>query len=541
MVRFVAARSRAVAVIIAAAVAAVLLVLASQSPAAHTALAQGSDFCGSSGGAPIVVKPTMAPSFVFHQGVDFRAGQARADCEAWQQFVYMNWPAKAGTHGVPDPSRPFGTTNIERTVWVSYDRPENIFVANPAARRAAPAKLTLRATTETLGNDLQFGSITQAGSMGWIVGRKQVRSTDGKLQFSPLTFYDVWVDNDEEDYIWANKLQYAVAQQACAKAKAGFGLPKGSGDTDCAGKPATYGLGIGAVEVKAALLDMGPFPMRDGKPDLAAASKIAPTFFLFPQPVDLVYPPLDKAGGTPIGTQPNRLMGLVGLHIIRKLPGAQRFLWSTFEHVDNAPDKNAPSPGPHTYFDPSSTQPPNVNPAPPPRCPSTGCYYGPSQLVRDTPLDPEAVQANSAFHAEIPASSIFRNYELIDVQWPSLDYALVPGAQKPVDVNFFVPSSGASPTPLPIPRPLANMTLESFRQDTTCLFCHSNAPLAVPVSAPAMLAAHPGGKVFLIAAPRPPLRAGATPPPQKTGAPYGSDFSFIFRDFALQGTPPPKR
>jgi hypothetical protein len=533
MVRFSLGSLRGAVMAIGFVLVVLAVVVGVQSPAKRGALAAASDFCETEVKAPVLIKPTMPPNFVFHAGVDFRLGQALADCDAWQQFVYMNWPAQASpSHGVPDPSASFGATNIQRTVWVSYDRPADIFVAKPSALRRS-AKITLRATDEFLGNQVQFGSTGQAGSLGWIVGRGTVKSTDGKLRFPPLTFYDIWVNNDEEQYIWGNKLQYAAGQTACARAKAGLQLPKGSGDIDCTGKPATYGLNVGAAEIKAALLDMGPFPMKDGKPDLAAASKIAPTFSLFPVPVDLVYPAADKIGGTPIGTQPNRLVGLVGMHIIRKIPGAQRFLWSTFEHVDNVPDAGAsPKPKEYTYFDPSSTAPPNQPPFP---CPSTGCNYGSSQLTRLNPIDSIATSSTGSVWTKIAASSVFRNYELVQVQWQSRDFPLIPGAQ-PAVVNgdFMVPEFNGH---------AANMTLESFKQDTTCVKCHAGAPVArVASAAPmALRAAHPGGKIFVIPVPTRTLKlaAGATPVPMKTGPPYASDFSFIFRDFAIQGTPPP--
>ena len=537
MARFSFGASRAHLTALAAVAFATIAILAgAQSPAHHSAQAAVADFCEDTVQAPIVIKPTMPPKFVFFPGEDFRLGQDLADCDAWQQFVYMNWPAQASpSHGVPDPSRPFGTSNIERAVWVSYDRPTDIFVVKPNAA-ARSAKITLRATGEFLGNTVDFGATGQAGSNGWIVGHGTVKSTDGRLTFAPLTFYDVWVNNDEEQYIWGNHLQYALGQAACVRAKAGLQLPKGTTDVDCAGKPATYGLGIGAVELKAALLDLGPFPMQDGRPDLAAASHRAPTFFLFPVPVDLVYPAADTVGTVPIGKQANRLVGLVGLHIIRKIPGAQRFLWSTFEHIDNDPTAgSSPQPRAWTYFNPSSTASPNVNPSQKP-CPTGGCNYGMSQLTRTVPINETATSATASFWSKIASSSVFRHYELVDVQWTSRDYALVPGAGPTADANSFVPDAFSGR--------IANTTLESYKQSTTCVACHFAAQVAKPsTTALLMGASHGGGKIFVIPLPKrnAKLTLGATPQPQSTGPPYVSDFSFLFRDFAIQGPLPPAR
>ena len=259
-------------------------------PHGTRAQAAASDFC-TTNFHPLTVKPTMPPVFPpFQNGAEsFAAGQATADCQAWQQFIYMNWPALPSPQfGIPNPKAPFGTTNVVRTVWVSYNRPVDIFVPNaPTKLTARPKKkVVLSFVSEPLGNTVQFSGSGQAFTGGWIVGQKQVKSTDGKLTYSPLAFYDVWVDRDEQDYTWSNQLQYAVSQNACAVSTYGFNLPKGQNDADCYGhSPVHYGLGIGAVEVKAALLDLGPAPLLpNGNLDAAKASKQFPTYFLFPVP-----------------------------------------------------------------------------------------------------------------------------------------------------------------------------------------------------------------------------------------------------------------
>ncbi len=59
--------------------------------------------------------------------------------------------------------------------------------------------------------------------------------------------------------------------------------------------------------------------------------------------------------------QTTRTVGLVGLHIVPKVQGAQQRLWATFEQIDNAPDQGAGSTG----FSPP-TLPANPNQVPTP-------------------------------------------------------------------------------------------------------------------------------------------------------------------------------
>jgi hypothetical protein len=193
-------------------------------------------------------------------------------------------------------------------------------------------------------------------------------------------------------------------------------------------------------------------------------------------------------------------------------------LWATFEHVRNAPDAAQAHSGVWTFFNPKSNAVPNVNPSP---CPSAGCDYGPSQILREMPIG-RATEATAAFYSILPPGSVFRYYELVDVQWPATDFPLVRGASVPAD------DSGYGP---PI---VANTVLETFFQKGTdnpssCIDCHKFSSVAAPPSARALAfgAAHHGGRLIRLFAP-PRLTAGASPEPQPTGQPYASDFSFIF-------------
>jgi hypothetical protein len=447
--------------------------------------------------------PTMPRAMKLHPGL---GDQGFVDCIAWQEFIYLNWRAQPGSIGQPDRSASpasFGLpvtsrSAIEKTVWESYHSADELF-APPALRavKARPGRLLLAAIDKFQGNAVSLNG-TQEATGGWLTS-----------QTGQLTFYEIRIDNDEYAYFTDpnNNLTSVAAQVACAKSKFGLQLPHGKfsigqaspqPDVDCRGNTRWYGDQIGAIELKAAWL---PLPN-----DPAVWSKYLITV------ADVLYP------GT---TTPKRdvVVGLVGLHIIHKVPGAEQFLWATFEHIDNAPDPSqagspAPAvsgtPGPWTYYNPQSTAPPNVQPGVP--CPAPGCqpYSVPVQVLRIAAIPGQAVAATAAFNALLGNNpSVFRNYELVNVQWPSASVAVKPGARRPLPNGGSVPALRST-----IPPQVANTTLETYFQDHSCLFCHSGATIATPQTRTVR-----GRPLIEIVNVR-----------QRKPGGYGSDYSFLFRN-----------
>jgi hypothetical protein len=48
------------------------------------------------------------------------------DCLAWQDLIYLMWPAKSDDRGVPDPTRKLGASGP--TVWESYRTADTVFL-----------------------------------------------------------------------------------------------------------------------------------------------------------------------------------------------------------------------------------------------------------------------------------------------------------------------------------------------------------------------------------------------------------------------------
>jgi hypothetical protein len=461
------------------------------------------------------------------------ASQTNANCMAWQEFFYLNWGADPANAGSPNPNLPvsaFGKPNdTGNTVWESFLGATEVF--NPPQGRALawntqrPARKELSRRSKLGDAEVDLGGIKQAGSDSWL--------TD---QSGNLIFYEVRLNQDEYAFITTGGKQSLITfqgQKDCAGnpgqgGNGGFNLPAGAGNTgksvdyDCAGNPKVFGQNLGAIEIKAAWRVLP----ADGS--LNYRYKIASATLHLPD-----------------GTTQQATVGLVGLHIIHKVPSGPQFIWATFEQIDNDPDATNPPSGPtlppnapptkvaYTLFNPACSpstdkiynckqnttvvsKPPPASPLPP--CPNgtytpSKCYpyWAPMQITRLVPVKALSNSVTGYAWSQLPAGSVFNYYRLIDVQWPLQPAQVPPGAPVPLTAGGITP-----PTTSYI---VANTTLETFLQDSaSCMTCHQFTPIATPsLQMFSNLNAHPVRHVFVI---RNAAKNGA--------AAYASDYSFLF-------------
>jgi hypothetical protein len=164
-------------------------------------------------------------------------------------------------------------------------------------------------------------------------------------------------------------------------------------------------------------------------------------------------------------------VGLVALHVVQKTARTGNWIWSTFEHVDNAPDDPGPACKPplprYTFHDRTCDEMPQ-----PPRVPHNDPFASPRlfNVVRTSTLISEfSREANDKYHGAL-SSTIWRNYQLVMTQWP------IGNPSGPVlgsDCNKNFP--GCHPM-----TSFANTVIETFFQLTpnhqefsmTCIACH---------------------------------------------------------------------
>lgn len=167
-------------------------------------------------------------------------------------------------------------------------------------------------------------------------------------------------------------------------------------------------------------------------------------------------------------------MGLVGLHITHKTEKAPQWVWSTFEHVDNAP--TFPNTRPrhrYNFFNPDQTGS-EINVAPPRPWTADATDLPSSQVVRMVPIAEPTLTLNQSFQTlfrRMNPNSVWQYYQLVNTQWPT-------------DID-----NPRSPLGFPEPTFLANTTMETFIQgerqgprvqqvpeaSSSCMSCHGNA------------------------------------------------------------------
>jgi hypothetical protein len=192
-------------------------------------------------------------------------------------------------------------------------------------------------------------------------------------------------------------------------------------------------------------------------------------------------------------------LGLIGFHAVHKTVGRPQWIWTSFEHVKNVPDKDEVAAnkldGPYNFFSVTCKDNcPAANATPPrPWDPDPALQLKfrkddsfKSQIVRETPLTDAAKNMNKIFHSMLPAASVWQNYMLLSTQWPSAFACTSLHSQSfdaPAPQTDFLKQPDM--TCSPAPTFFANSTLETYSQaesdgdvplaSSSCIACHGNA------------------------------------------------------------------
>ena len=165
------------------------------------------------------------------------------------------------------------------------------------------------------------------------------------------------------------------------------------------------------------------------------------------------------------GNCERRQFVLIGFHIGQKTPKRPQWIWSTFEHVDNlAAGPDAPVGTLASLNDPAKPQvlSPQLDPVDAfhPLLPDPD----PVQVVQEDPsnaIPSQTAATNAKWHADPRVKGSFlRFYQLVRTQWPT---AVPPE-----------PTGAGRPFPA---RRVANMTMETYLQSSSCIGCHVKTPL----------------------------------------------------------------
>jgi hypothetical protein len=375
-------------------------------------------------------------------------------CFAWQQLIALNWPARPGHAGEPDPgrsARDFGNPRDSApVVWQTYKEVHEVFLEDgvpprpwgvsgmreslPASFKSlarfdepdqSKAELVFRMTSKVSPEASQeLRRIIQAGG-GWLTAQNR-----------KLTYYAIHMNRPEFEYILSERLYDAREQRGKF-----IQLPAGRTGRGPGTTPEE-----GSIEIKSSWVEITDPKLRQRYHTAQACI-------------------VEGDSCRPA------LVGLVGLHIVHKTETFPQWSWATFEHVDNAPDREEIRQGTvsrhYTYFNPHCPSGPACEPnrAPAPADPKDR----PIQVVRQTPIPQSSRELNRLVHAIIRRAnprSVWQYYNLVDVQWPQAAEMLTSAQNAPL------PQGGMTPTSI------ANATIETYVQHTTCIQCHRSAQIA---------------------------------------------------------------
>jgi hypothetical protein len=295
--------------------------------------------------------------------------------------------------------------------------------------------------------------------------------------------FDILMNRQMFEYITVNHLNTKAGQAANADLAVDF--PAGQNDRPAqAGKPA-QAAAFGSFMLKVSWKILTP-------------EEIAAKSFHMRRALVLM-PPGEKRPCL------DRTLGLIGFHAVHKTIARPQWIWTSFEHVKNVPDRTEVTANKlgasYNFFSVKCKADCPVENATPPfpwdpdpalelRFRKDDSFR--SQIVRETPLTDAAKNMNAIFHSMLPTNSVWQNYMLLSTQWPSAFAIHCTGLQSqnvPNPKTDFVKQPDM--TCSPAPTYLANSTLETYSQadsradlpdspavplaTSSCIACHSNA------------------------------------------------------------------
>lgn len=226
------------------------------------------------------------------------------DIFSWQTFAALNWPADSAGNPM---GNSIGDHPGALRVWEYYPDFTELF--------GGPTELMLQ-LAESKQNKLKFFQLTAKSnrsrdSLSGFLEADTKPLIDRNLNFA---VFDIKVNPVESDFIIRNKLNtLAGIDSFYLQNNRQFQLPASDADSQS----------VGSMEIKTAwrILDTakGDIPSR-----------------YYTREALIFIPAANSVSGKSFTIKAK--VGLVGMHIVRKTGIFSKWIWSTFEHVDNTPD-----------------------------------------------------------------------------------------------------------------------------------------------------------------------------------------------------------
>ena len=382
--------------------------------------------------------------------------QASFNCFGWQLFIDLNWPAsKIGTDN-PDPADFGRRGDLEAVVWENYQSIYEIFLPDgskpvwhgdsrqrvssfhPAAYPATKSQKERifsydrdteqvfhtwltdqnhnRVYYEIRVNQDEFDYINDAGiynTEGILKFEKDIQTTP-ESRVKEVTEITEVTKITKITKIAGGKEKVAVSRvtnvKKVVKPPAVAGVVKKTKKNVSFPDGASEAYPLGAIEVKAAWQIIPPgkeYLFQEGQAPKKTGNKLHKKWIYKISKVKIK---------NQDGNIEEQTVALIGLHIVKKTPAYPQWIWATFEHVYNVPDKdNVNSAIQYSLFDQNKGMEAKPNWKSPP------ADDQPVQVVRETPIDSKyAMPINRAMHALITKhnpDSVWQYYNLVTTQW----------------------------------------------------------------------------------------------------------------------------
>ena len=361
------------------------------------------------------------------------------DVFSWQSFIALNWPANAD--GSPNTALTIGQNINQPVVWLHWKESRDIFLPKGKKPPAWNKSNKLPSACKKIDpKTIPEGAIhlTQVGKTPNVLDESGEPFQTGPLidQNGLYTRYEILTNETMFDFIVDHKLYSKKGQK------------KFIDYVDFTASDSKTGQ-LGSIMLKAAWVKMG------GK---FSAKNYYTTYAL-------VYNNPEEQPGVTAACSLEQV-GLVGFHIAHKTAAEPQWIWSTFEHIANAPTKGESATlAAYNFYDKKCTDC-DINQPPARPWNPANHHTKPTQVERVIPITDDARALNAQYHAALEAAvpgSVWVNYELVSTQWPT---------------NA---GSKTDPTGVPAPSFLANTTLETYIQgsvkqtSSSCMACHNNA------------------------------------------------------------------
>ena len=361
--------------------------------------------------------------------------QTPLDLFSWQTFAALNWPSD-------DSGNPTGNimdNNLTaQRVWERYQDPEEVF-GNPQGQLV----LHLNASKQASLKFFHMFSKSPRRLHPTDTVAQDVTEADGLPLIDKngnFTLYEIKMNPIEVSFINNNKLTTYTGIFDYNN-HGGVVFPVADSGKNTAG----------AIEIKAAWR-------------VLTANDDASTYYT--RTANIFVDSLHTTNKKPLMIQ-NVKVGLVGMHIIRGTSNLQspQLIWSTFEHVNNAPDSGVAVPKGinWSYYNPACTDT-VINK--PPRLeknyiwdtaqPYAKRYLNPggygTQVMRVNKIFRYTDTVNVNWRAKLK-NTVWANYMLVGTQW---------------ELDDAPPFQGAPPS-------MSNTTMETYIQTNSCITCHTGA------------------------------------------------------------------